>query len=56
MYFSKDTDSVPTFESPWMHRGWTPAIWKFTAHILLKPGLRMLSITLLACEMNAIVW
>ena len=25
MYFSKDTDSVPTFESPWIHRGWTPA-------------------------------
>ena len=25
MYFSKDADSVPTFESPWIHRGWTPA-------------------------------
>ena len=25
MYFSKDTDSIPTFESPWIHRGWTPA-------------------------------
>ena len=30
-------------------------IWKFTAYILLKPGLRILSITLLACEMSAIV-
>ena len=31
-------------------------IWKFTVHILLKPGLgRILSITLLACEMNTIV-
>ena len=30
-------------------------IWKFTAHILLKPGLEILSITLLACEMSAIV-
>ena len=30
-------------------------IWKFTVHILLKPGLENLSITLLACEMNAIV-
>ena len=29
-------------------------IWKFTVHVLLKPGL-ILSITLLACEMNAIV-
>ena len=25
MYFSKDADSVSTFESPWIHRGWTPA-------------------------------
>ena len=25
MYFSKDADSVPIFESPWIHRGWTPA-------------------------------
>ena len=24
MYFSKDTDSVPTFESPWTYPGWTP--------------------------------
>ena len=29
-------------------------IWKFTVHILLKPW-RILSITLLACEMSAIV-
>ena len=31
-------------------------IWKFTVYILLKPGLGNLSITLLACEMSAIVW
>ena len=30
-------------------------IWKFTVHELLKPGLEDLSITLLACEMSAIV-
>ena len=29
--------------------------WKFLVHILLKPGWRILSITLLACEMSAIV-
>ena len=29
-------------------------IWKFMVHVLLKPGLEILSITLLACEMNAI--
>ena len=30
-------------------------IWKFVVHVLLKPGFRNLSITLLACEMSAIV-
>ena len=30
-------------------------IWKFTVHTLLKPGLENLSLTLLACEMSAIV-
>ena len=30
-------------------------IYKFMVHILLKPGLRILSITLLTCEMGAIV-
>ena len=28
---------------------------EFTVHVLLKPGLENLSITLLACEMSAIV-
>ena len=31
-------------------------IWKFTVHILLKPGLENFEHTLLACEMSAIVW
>ena len=30
-------------------------IWKFSVHVLLKPAGRILSITLLACEMSAIV-
>ena len=30
-------------------------IWKFAVHVLLKPAWRILSITLLACEMSAIV-
>ena len=30
-------------------------IRKFTVHVLLKPGLENLSITLLECEMSAIV-
>ena len=29
--------------------------WKFLVHILLKPSLEDLSITLLACEISAIV-
>ena len=34
MYFSKDADSIPTFESPWIHRGWTPANTDF----FMKPS------------------
>ena len=30
-------------------------IWKFTVHVLLKPVWRILSITLLVCEMSAMV-
>ena len=30
-------------------------IWKFMVHVLLKPGLENFEITLLACEMSAIV-
>ena len=30
-------------------------IWKFTVHVLLKPNLENLNITLLACKMSAIV-
>ena len=31
-------------------------IWKFTVHILLKPGLKNFEHYFLECEMNAIVW
>ena len=31
-------------------------IWKFSADVMLKPGLEDLSITLLVCGMSAIVW
>ena len=30
-------------------------IWKFTVHVPLKPSWRILSITLLVCDMSAIV-
>ena len=32
MYFSKDAVPVPTFESPWIHRGWTPALLPGKSH------------------------
>ena len=31
-------------------------IWKFMVRVLLKPGLENFEITLVACEMSAIVW
>ena len=31
-------------------------IWKFTVHILLSLAWKILSVTLLACEMSAILW
>ena len=31
-------------------------IWKFLVHLLLNLAWRILSITLLACEMSTIVW
>ena len=39
-----------TFSKPSMN------IWMFSVHVVLKPSLENLSITLLACEMSAIVW
>ena len=31
-------------------------IYKFSLHVLLKPGLENYNITLLACEISAILW
>ena len=31
-------------------------IWKFTVHVLLKPGMENFEHYFLACEMSAIVW
>ena len=30
MYFSKDAEAIPTFESPWIHRGWIPTSFSFS--------------------------
>ena len=31
-------------------------IWNFKVHILLKSGLEIFSISLLACDMSVVVW
>ena len=43
MYFSKDADAVPTFESPWIHRGWTPALNYWPHSFLLGDLLPIIS-------------
>ena len=45
----------PTDVGNWIF-GSSLNMWKFMVHVLLKPGLENLSITLLACGMSAIVW
>ena len=41
MYFSKDADSVPTFESPWIHQGWTPVQSQEKSQLTLWGDLTM---------------
>ena len=55
-----DVGNVISGSSAFSKTSWN--IWKFTVHVLLKPGLEFMvhvllkpSITLLACEMSAIV-
>ena len=48
MYFSKDADSVPTFESPWNHRGWTPALFRIFS------GASSSSSVLFVCQRNKV--
>ena len=49
-----DLDNFISGSSAFSKTSWK--IWKFTVLVLLKPGLENLSITLLVCEMSAIVW
>jgi len=53
-YYPTDVGNLTTSSSAFSKTSLN--LWKFTFHILLKPGLDILSITLLACEMSAIVW
>ena len=55
-----DVGNVISGSSAFSKTSWN--IWKFTVHVLLKPGLEFMvhvllkpSITLLACEVSAIV-
>ena len=52
-YDLMDVDSLITGSSAFSKS--SLYIRKFTVHILLKPGVENLSITLLVCEMSAIV-
>ena len=49
-----DVGNLISGSSAFLKSSWN--IWKFMVHLLLKPGLENLSITLLACEMSIIVW
>ena len=53
-YDPMDVANLISGSSPFSKSG--QSIWKFSVHILLKLAWRILSITLLACEMSAIVW
>ena len=49
-----DVDNLISGSFAFSKSNWN--IWKSMVHVLLKPGLENLSITLLACEMSAVVW
>ena len=49
MYFSKDADSVPTFESPWIHRGWSPAQEYWSGVPLLEEQKRQYDLLQYVC-------
>ena len=55
-YFDDPVDVGNLISGPSVFSKSSLNIWKFSVHVLLKPGLENLSITLLACEMSAIVW
>ena len=55
-FFDDPTDVVNLISGSSAFSKTSLNIWKFTVHVLLKPGLGIWSITLLACEMSAIVW
>ena len=49
----KDVDKLTT--GSFAFSKYSLYIWKFLVHILLKPSLRILRITLLACEISTVV-
>ena len=52
-YGPMDVGNLISGSSVFSKSSWN--IWKFMVHILLKPGFENFSITLLVCEMSAIV-
>ena len=55
-FFNDPTDVVNLISGSSAFSKSSLNIWKFMVHVLLKPGLRILNITLLVCEMSAILW
>ena len=55
-FFDDPTDVGNLISGSSAFSKFTLNIWKFLVHILLKPLLENLSITLLASEMSAVVW
>ena len=54
-FFNDPTDVGNLISGPSAFSKTSLNVWKFTVHILLKPGLENFEHTLLACEMSAIV-
>ena len=53
-YDPMDVGNLISGSSAFSKSSWN--IWNFMVHVLLKLAWRILSISLLACEMSAIVW
>ena len=54
-FFNDPTDVGNLISGPSAFSKTSLNVWKFTVHILLKPGLENFEHTLLACEMSAVV-
>ena len=54
-FFDNPTDAGDLISGSSAFSKTSLSIWKFMVHVLLKPGLENFELTLLVCEMSAIV-